>query len=117
VTIRRSLTPPLGIPVPGLPPTRRVAGARREVSTRVELRQGDRVIPGWALNRSRGGVRAVVEERVDLGVDLAIAIGDEPARPGRVVWTQDEPDGTIIGVSFLEADGAARSEPPPAGDA
>lgn len=104
--IRRNLTPPIGMLVPGLPPTRRVGGARRNVSDRVaffRLPAGTAEIPGWTLNISRGGLRAVVEERVELGEELDLQIASEPTRRrGRVVWTQEEPDGTIVGVSFLE---------------
>jgi len=103
--IRRNLTPPIGALVPGLPPTRRAGGARREVSDRVAFFRsaGAVVLPGWTLNISRGGLRAVVEERVELGEELDLQIGDEPARRrGRVVWTQEEPDGTIVGIAFLE---------------
>ncbi len=108
---RRSLTPPVGTPIPGLPPTRRAGGARRNVSFRVVLYRGAEEIPGWALNLSRGGLRAVVEERVDIGEELDIRLDEElDARRGRVVWVQDEPDGTIVGVSFLE-----RLEVPPRG--
>jgi hypothetical protein len=104
---RRSLTPPIGTPIPGLPPTRRQGGARRNVSFRVILYRGGLgrgvEIPGWALNLSRGGLRAIVEERVDIGEELDIRLDEvlEPRR-GRVVWSQDELDGTIVGISFLE---------------
>lgn len=81
------------------------------MSARVELRQDDRVIPGWALNQSRGGLRAVIEEQVELGADVLVAIGSEPQRRGRVVWVQDEPDGAIVGISFLEAAGAGDEVP------
>jgi hypothetical protein len=68
-------------------------------------------IPGWALNLSRGGLRAVVEERVALGEELGVRIDEiQIERPGRVVWAQEEPDGTIVGISFLE-----RIEAPPPG--
>ncbi len=68
-------------------------------------------IPGWALNLSRGGLRAIVEERVDLGEELDIRLDEElEPRRGRIVWAQDEPDGTIVGVSFLE-----RLQVPPRG--
>jgi PilZ domain len=108
---RRSLTPSIGTPVPGLPPTRRTGGARRTVSYRVTFVRGDVEIPGWALNLSRGGLRAVIEERVELGEELGVRIDEiQVERRGRVVWTQDEPDGAIVGVSFLE-----RIEAPPPG--
>jgi hypothetical protein len=104
--IRRNLTPPIGIPIPGLQPTRRAGGARRNVSDRVAFFRagpGAAELAGWTLNISRGGLRAVVDERVELGEELELQIDSEPARRrGRVVWTQEEPDGTIVGVSFLE---------------
>ena len=60
-------------------------------------------LPGWALNISRGGLRAIIEDRVQIGDEFEIQIGDEPTlRQGQIVWTQDEPDGTIVGVSFRE---------------
>src|SRR5262245_13066746 len=100
---RRSLTPPMGAPVGGLPPTRRSGGARREVSERVSFYQGEREINGWALNLSRGGLRAILEEPVELGAEFAIVIGQAASRRlGRIVWIQDEPDGVIVGVSFLD---------------
>ena len=107
--IRRSLTPPAGTPAPGLLPIRRAGGARRNVSYRVAFFRGLDEVPGWALNLSRGGVRAIVEERVEVGEELQVHIDEiDVVRRGRVVWTQDEPDGTIVGFAFHE-----RLEPPP----
>ena len=111
--IRRSLTPQVGqvgVLVPGLPPVRRAGGARRNVSYRISFFRGALEMTGWALNLSRGGLRAIIEERVELGEELEVHI-DEIAvrRAGRVVWAQDEPDGTIVGVSFHER----LAEPPP----
>lgn len=108
--IRRNLTPPVGTPVPGLPPTRRAGGARRNVSYRVSLFRDAQTeggspteIPGWALNISRGGLRTIVEDPVELGEELEVVIADEGLRHrGRIVWTQEEPDGMIVGVEFLE---------------
>jgi hypothetical protein len=108
--IRRSLTPSIGTTVPGLPPTRRAGGARRNVSYRVSLFRdaasaggSPTEIPGWALNISRGGLRTIVEDPVELGEELEIVIADEGLRHrGRIVWTQEEPDGMIVGVEFLE---------------
>lgn len=105
---RRSLTPPIGIPIPGLPPTRRVGGARRNVSYRVQFFRGPTEITGWALNMSRSGLRAIVEEHVELGEVLEVNIADEGFRHrGRIVWTQEEPDGMIVGISFEERLGTA----------
>jgi hypothetical protein len=81
------------------------------VSYRVTLLRGDLEILGWALNLSRGGLRAVIEERVELGEELVVRIDEiQVERRGLVVWTQDEPDGAIVGISFLE-----RIEAPPPG--
>src|SRR4051812_5242292 len=97
----------MGVPAPGLPPTRRATGgARREVSARVTFFQGTKEVTGWALNMSRGGPRAIVEDPVELGGDYEIAIGEDLRRPGRVVWIQEEPDGEIVGVSFLDEVGS-----------
>ena len=60
-------------------------------------------LSGWALNISRGGVRAIIEDRVELGEELEIDIAEEGLRHrGRIVWMQEELDGTIVGVEFLE---------------
>ena len=110
---RRNLTPPAGAPLSGLPPTRRSGGARREVSDRVYFYLDDREITGWALNLSRGGLRAIIEEPVDLGAQFLVGVGDSDVRrPGRIVWIQDEPDGAIVGVSFLDDPAAAIIEAP-----
>jgi hypothetical protein len=107
--IRRNLTPPVGTLVPGLPPTRRAGGARHNVSYRVSLfrdatsSDASTEIPGWALNISRGGVRAIVEDLVQLGEEIEVVIEDERLRRrGRIVWTQEEPDGMVVGVEFIE---------------
>lgn len=92
---------------PGLHPTRRAGGARRELSERVVFRGDGREVDGWALNASRSGLRAIVEDALTLGAEFEVAVGEAPARPGRVVWLQEEKDGAIVGVSFL--DEAARS--------
>jgi hypothetical protein len=116
---RRSLTPvPKGQPPGDIHATRR-GGARHELSARVSLRpartaaprQSDIVMPaleGWALNVSRGGLRVILEERVELGAEFEITIsegGAEPGAPqsGRIVWVQDEPDGVVAGIEFRAA--------------
>ena len=70
-------------------------------------------VEGWTLNLSRGGVRVIVEDRVELGKDYDISIGDDEhiRRPCRVVWVQEEADGQICGVQFLDTSGG--SVPPP----
>jgi hypothetical protein len=105
----------VGTPLPGLPPTRRAGGARRNVSYRLAFHRDPGgaahvEIPGWALNISRGGLRAIVEEPVELGEVLDIDIAEEGVtHRGRIVWIQEEPDGMIVGVSFQER----LQEPPP----
>jgi hypothetical protein len=80
---------------------------------------------GWALNISRGGVRAILEESVELGEEFEVTIGEEGTpgsltRKSRVVWVQDEPDGVIAGFEFIFASGAVaapedvpKPDPPP----
>ena len=114
---RRSLNQPADAPAPGLPPVRRAGGARRNVSYRVSFFRAAATeggapteIPGWALNISRGGLRAIVEDPVVLGEELEVNIADEQMQHrGQIVWTQEEPDGMIVGVSFLER----LAQPPP----
>jgi hypothetical protein len=74
------------------------------VSVRVAFFRDEREIPGWALNMSRTGLRAIVEdEHIDVGSPLAVRVGDDPVhRSVRVVWTSPEPDGTIVGLEFFE---------------
>jgi hypothetical protein len=114
IVTRRNLTPP--------PPDaggdkhgqrRQSGGARREASDRVRLYGVGGEVEGWTLNLSRGGVRIIVEERVELGNEYDISIGDDEhiRRPCRVVWVQDEPDGQIAGVQFLDTN--TGSVPPP----
>jgi Tfp pilus assembly protein PilZ len=101
---RRSLTPHAGTPVDDVHATRR-GGARHEVSSRVTLKnKAGAVLEGWALNVSRGGIRVILEDKVDLGdeVEVVISTGDESTSPviGRVVWVQEEPDGVVAGIEF-----------------
>jgi hypothetical protein len=79
------------------------------------------VLEGWALNVSRGGVRVILEEKVDLGaefeVTLSSGVGQAPSdasstwpasdggvdvpSTGRIVWVQEEPDGVVAGIEFF----------------
>lgn len=93
----------------------RRGGARHEVTERVTLKTEDgRTFDGWALNVSRGGLRAIVEDKVILGQKFEIEVGtDEPnRRSGRIVWVQEEPDGAIVGIEFSGAAAAHHSVPP-----
>jgi hypothetical protein len=106
------LTPQTGTFRPGFLPARR-AHERRPFSERVAFQREGHTVLGWALNISRGGLRAILEEQVDLGAVFDIALGDaQDTRQGRIVWVQEEPDGAIVGVAFLDA-GAADSVPAP----
>jgi hypothetical protein len=94
----------LGLPTGGVHATRR-GGARKEVSARVTLVSASgKTLEGWALNASRGGVRVILEERVEPGADFAVTMTDPTGQtgpqPGRVVWVQDEPDGVVAGIEF-----------------
>jgi hypothetical protein len=112
---KRTLTPAHGMKVPGVHAMRR-GGARREVTERVTLRTDDgRELEGWALNVSRGGLRAILEEKVALGQKFEVALGTDEVlhRPGRIVWVQEEPDGVIVGLEFTSMSGTHKSAPPP----
>jgi len=119
VTKRRSLTPNAGMAnaTPGSPPpSMRRSGARQTVSDRVTFRGAGGVIrEGWALNVSRGGIRAILDDdtgKVELGEEYAISVGDPEASPGKpgkaaskkgkIVWLQEEPDGFVVGVEYVE---------------
>lgn len=72
------------------------------------------LLEGWALNVSRGGLRAILEHKVELGQKFDITIGtdDVMMRTGRVVWVQEEPDGVIVGLEFTSLSGTHKSVPP-----
>jgi len=64
-------------------------------------------LEGWALNVSRGGVRVILEGKVDLGAEFEVTMTEgtgvnapKTRRMGRVVWVQDEPDGVVAGIEF-----------------
>ncbi len=103
--------------MPGGVHAMRRGGARREVTERVTLKSkdGGEPLEGWALNVSRGGVRAILEEKVVLGQTFDVAIGTDEVllRPSRVVWVQEEPDGVIVGLEFTSLSGTHKSAPPP----
>jgi hypothetical protein len=91
---------------------RATGGARREATERVTLRGPGFETHGWTLNVSRGGMRAIVEEPVKSGVEYELVVGgvDETARKVAVVWVQDEADGQIVGVRFLDVVGSMPPE-------
>jgi len=94
----------------------RRGGARREVTERVALHCEDgRTLDGWALNVSRGGLRAILEDKVILGQkfdDIALGTDETIHRAGRIVWVQEEPDGVIVGIEFTGMSGTHKSVPP-----
>lgn len=118
-------TPPGSVPdgvfssIQGAPAQRRAAGgARREMSARILLRSesapNNPEIDGWALNISRGGIRVVIDGRVQLGELYQIEVSDPEnpdtaPRSARVVWCQDEPDGAVVGLEFTDTDGGVPS--------
>jgi len=87
--------------------------ARRGVSEKITVcalegaSAGSVITTGWALNMSRSGVRAILEERVLAGVDYEVTIGEvgtsQLTRRARVVWVQEEHDGVVVGLEFLVA--------------
>ena len=95
----------------------RRGGARREVSERVLLQgsSGARE-EGWALNVSRGGVRVILEQAVQLGQEFDVTVGEANHSPlqrrARVVWVQEEKDGVVVGLEFIGVSGQHRSVPP-----
>jgi hypothetical protein len=95
----RSKTDP---PKEGVHPLRRHE-ARKEISGRVCFLSDSRMIDGWALNISGGGLRAILEERVIEGEEFNIEIEHSlDVRRGRIIWVKEQPDGDIVGVEFLE---------------
>jgi len=85
-------------------------GVRHEATERLIIRSEGVEIGGWTLNLSRGGVRAVLEEAVELGHEYTVVVGpesDDPPRihQSRVVWLQEEQDGQIAGIEFLDGQG------------
>ncbi len=119
VTKKTTPTPAQGIKMPSGVHAMRRGGARREVTERVTLKAEDGIAhEGWALNVSRGGLRAILEEKVVLGQKFDVAIGTDEVmrRPSRVVWVQEEPDGVIVGLEFTSLSGTHKSAPPPPPD-
>ncbi len=85
--------------------------ARRGVSEKITVcaledgSSGALVTTGWALNMSRSGVRAILEERILAGVEYEVTIGEvgtsQLTRKARVVWVQEEHDGVVVGLEFM----------------
>lgn len=78
---------------------------------------------GWALNASRGGVRVILEDQVELAAEYEVTVADDGngqmgPQPGRIVWVQEEADGMIVGIEFRGVSEVmkAASSAPPSGD-
>jgi hypothetical protein len=97
----------------------RRGGARREAADRVRLVGANlKHREGWALNKSRGGLRVILEEEVSVGETYEVTVGDADAGEdvARIVWVQHEPDGVIAGLEFVfdaSRDDPSASLPPP----
>jgi hypothetical protein len=116
---RRSLTPSDAPDDSGDVHATRRGGARHEISARVTLRgtasaagseaSAGALFEGWALNVSRGGLRVILEQSIELGAEFEVtmtgsALGDDDGVPrvGRIVWVQEEPDGVVAGIEFRQ---------------
>ena len=105
---RMSISPPQGRDDTGgeIHALRRGAGgARHGAAERVTLRSAQQELTGWALNVSRGGVRLIIEDPAPLGPVYMVTVGPDDGAPreARVVWVQEEPDGVIVGLEFVDA--------------
>ncbi|MGH7280435.1 MAG: PilZ domain-containing protein, partial [Polyangiaceae bacterium] len=71
--------------------------------------EGEVVSTGWAINMSRSGIRASLEERSLAGVDYSVTVGGDGTtqltRRARVVWLQEEHDGFVAGLEFASQSG------------
>ena len=94
---------------------RNSGGARREASERVVLRNSEFETRGWTLNVSRGGLRAILEDHLMMGVEYELVIGEEEGGTPRkvcAVWSQDEADGQIVGLKYLDTEGSIPPQDP-----
>jgi PilZ domain len=126
VNKRRSLTPNTGMPNVRPGAQSRRGGARQTVSDRVTFRsEAGQLREGWALNVSRGGLRAILDfdsGKVELGEEYVVTLGDPAAagtdssspRKARIVWLQEEPDGFVVGVEYLSLSGTHPAAAPAA---
>ena len=79
------------------------------------MRRDEQEFIGWALNLSRGGVRIVVEDPIELNAEYTVVLGDDEAspRPCRVAWIRAEAGGQIAGLQFLDVQGTVPPFDPP----
>jgi hypothetical protein len=96
---------------------RRASGARVEASERITLRAPNFETQGWTLNVGRGGVRVVLEERIEDGREYELFFSDDSSgRRVQVAWLQDAADGQIAGLKYLDPDPGAGLVADPAGE-
>ena len=112
--IVKSYPPPESSAPPAWTPRRSAGGARKEATERIVVRAPGFETTGWTLNVSRGGLRAIVEERLTLEVDYEVTIGESAARRAALVWSQDQADGQIVGLKYLDVDGSVPPRDPSA---
>jgi hypothetical protein len=108
---------------PSEPPARaqrRTSGARVEASERITLRAPGFETQGWTLNVGRGGVRVVLEDRIEHERDYELFFSDDAnGRRVQVAWAQEQADGQIVGLKYLDVEplpnpeGASSLPPPP----
>ena len=79
------------------------------------MKRGEQEYIGWTLNLSRGGLRIVVEDPIELNTEYTVVLGEDEQdpRPVRVAWIQDEAGGQIAGLQFLDVDGTIPPQDPP----
>lgn len=111
----RGSVPPKSVAPAEVPVRRRSGGSRRPASDRVTLKRGEQELIGWTLNLSRGGIRIVVEDPIELDVEYSVVLGDDEQnqRPVRVAWIQEEAGGQIAGLQFLDVEGTIPPQDPP----
>jgi hypothetical protein len=99
---------------PSEPPARaqrRTSGARVEASERITLRAEGFETRGWTLNVGRGGVRVVLEERIETSREYELFFSDDATgRRVQVAWSQEQADGQIAGLKYLDVEAAPNPE-------
>ena len=100
----------------------RRGGVRQPITDRVTFKRDASVVhEGWALNASKGGLRAILdvepETKVELGEEYDVALGDPDAesvvwRRSRIVWLQEEPDGFVVGIEYVGLSGTHAAAAP-----
>ncbi|MFZ5896000.1 MAG: PilZ domain-containing protein [Myxococcota bacterium] len=103
----KSRPPTVSSTPPTWTPRRSAGGARKEATERVSLKAPGFETTGWTLNISRGGLRAILEDRLTPGVEYEIIVGEAAApRRAALVWSQEQADGQIVGLKYLDVDGS-----------